>query len=291
LPDESFDFVIARLVLEHLPDPLAALKEVLRVLKVGCRAVFIDNDFDLHERTWPDSPALMELPTDRARPTVPSFNGQRCLRMLSPELVMALKKLSRDEGATPSMLFLAVFKTFLHRLTSQEDLLVGAPITGRNRVDIQHLIGFFTNTIVLRSRPRGTLMFRDFLGQVRATTLEAFAHQDLPFEQLVRELSPVRALNHAPLVQVMFMLQPPLGENVAFPGLTASAELIDCDTAKVDLTFSINTGAAVWTVDIEFDSGLFERGTIEQWLNQFEVLLKDIAANPAQPLGALRMRT
>src|SRR5262249_55601481 len=114
-----------------------------------------------------------------------------------------------------------------------------------------------------------------------------FVHQDLPFEQLVRELSPVRALNHAPLVQVMFMLQPPLGENVAFPGLTASAELIDCDTAKFDLTFSISTGAAGWSLEIEFDSDLFDRGTIERWLNQFEVLLKDIAANPARRLDEL----
>jgi len=207
--------------------------------------------------------------------------------MLPPELVIALKKLSREEGATPFMLFLAAFKTLLHQLTSQEDLLVGAPITGRNRADIQHLIGFFTNTIVLRSHPRGTLTFREFLGQVRATTLEAFAHQDLPFEQLVRELSPARALNHAPLVQIMFMLQPPLGENVAFSGLTAAAELIDCDTAKFDLTFSINTGAAGWIVDIEFDSDLFDRGTIERWLNQFDVLLKDIVANPARRLGEL----
>lgn len=237
------------------------------------------------------APAVMELPTDRARPAVPSFNGQRCARMFPPELVMALKTLSRDEGATPFMLFLAAFKTLLHRLTLQEDLLVGAPITGRNRADTQHLIGFFTNTIVLRSHPRGTLTFREFLGQVRAAALEAFAHQDLPFEKLVRELSPVRALNHAPLVQVMFMLQPPLGENVAFPGLAASAELIDCDTAKFDLTFSINTGTAGWTVDIEFDSDLFERGTIEGWLNQFEVLLNDIVANPALPLDDPRMRT
>jgi hypothetical protein len=237
------------------------------------------------------APAVMELPTDRPRPSVPSFNGQRCARMLPPELILALKKLSRDEGATPFMLFLAVFKTFLHRLTLQEDLVVGAPIAGRNRTDIQHMIGFFTNTIVLRSHPRGTLTFQEFLGQVRATALEAFAHQELPFERLVRELSPVRALNHAPLVQVMFMLQPPLGENVAFQGLEASAELIDCDTAKFDLTFSINTGSAGWIVDIEFDSDLFDRRTIEGWLNQFEALLKDIAANPARRLGELHMQT
>ena len=233
------------------------------------------------------APAVMNLPTDRPRPGVPTFNGQRCARELPPELVLALKSLSRDEGATPFMLFLAAFKTFLYRLTSQEDLLVGAPIVGRNRADIQRMIGFFSNTIVLRSRPRGDLTFREFLGQVRATALEAFAHQDLPFEKLVRELSPVRALNHAPLVQVMFVLQPPLGENVAFPGLTASAELIDCDTAKFDLTLSIGTGAAGWTAEIEFDCDLFDRGTIERWLNQFEALLKDLPANPARRLDEL----
>jgi non-ribosomal peptide synthetase component F len=104
-------------------------------------------------------------------------------------------------------------------------------------------------------------------------------------------MSPSRALNHAPLVQVMFILQPPLGENVAFPGLTASAEIIDCETAKFDLTLTISTGATGWTAEIEFDSDLFDRGTIEQWLNQFEVLLKDIAANPTRRLGELCLLT
>jgi hypothetical protein len=237
------------------------------------------------------APAVMKLPTDRPRPFVPSFDGQRCTRKLPPELISALKKLSRDEGVTPFMLFLAAFKTLLYRLTLQEDLLVGAPIAGRNRADIERMIGFFSNTIVLRSRPGGTVGFREFLGQVRATALEAFAHHDLPFEKLVREMSPSRALNHAPLVQVMFILQPPLGENVAFPGLTASAEIIDCETAKFDLTLTISTGATGWTAEIEFDSDLFDRGTIEQWLNQFEVLLKDIAANPTRRLGELCLLT
>src|SRR5262249_17803481 len=121
--------------------------------------------------------------------------------------------------------------------------------------------------------------------------LEAFAHHDLPFEKLVRELSPSRALNHAPLVQVMFILQPPLGDNIAFPGLTASAELIDCETAKFDLTLTISTATAGWTAEMEFDSDLFDRGTIERWLNQFEVLLKDIAANPTRRLGQLCLLT
>lgn len=256
------------------------------------RAQANGNTLQPHLEYWRNqlaaTPVVMELPTDRRRPAVPSFNGQRCGCVLSPELTAAVKKLSRDEGVTPFMLFLAAFKTLLHRLTLQEDLLVGAPITGRNRAEIARMIGFFSNTIALRSRPCGALPFREFLGQVRATVLEAFAHQDLPFEQLVRELAPPRALNHAPLVQVMFVLQPPLGENMAFPGLAASAELIHCDTAKFDLTLTINTGAAAWTAEIEFDSDLFERETIERWLNYFEVLLKDIAANPGQRLGELR---
>jgi len=233
----------------------------------------------------------MELPTDRPRPAVPSFNGQRCTRKLPAELISALKKLCRDEGVTPFMLFLAAFKTFLYRLTLQEDLLVGAPIAGRNRADIERMIGFFSNTVVLRSRPFGTLTFREFLGQVRGTTLEAFAHQDLPFEKLVRELSPSRSLNHAPLVQVMFVLQPPLAENIAFPGLAVSVEIIECETAKFDLTFTISTGAAGWTAEIEFDSDLFDRGTMERWLNDFEVLLKDIAENPGRQLRELRLLT
>jgi len=98
-------------------------------------------------------------------------------------------------------------------------------------------------------------------------------------------------LNHAPLVQVMFILQPPLGENIALPGLAASVEMIDCETAKFDLTFTISTGAAGWTAEIEYDSDLFDPGTMERWLNDFEVLLKDIAENPGRQLRELRLLT
>lgn len=287
---EAYEAVLAR-----RPPKLPELPIQYSDYAVRQRAQANTNTLQPHLEYWraqlAGAPALMELPIDRPRPAEPSFNGQRCARKLPSELISALRKLSRDEGVTPFMLFLAAFKSFLYRLTLQEDLLVGAPIAGRNRADVERMIGFFSNTIVLRSRPCGTLTFREFLGQVRATTLEAFVHQDLPFEKLVRELSPSRALNHAPVVQVMFILQPPVGENLAFSGLVASAEIIDCETAKFDLTLTISTGSAVWTAEIEYDSDLFDRETIERWMSQFEVLLKEIAENPGRQLRELRMST
>src|SRR5262249_20705800 len=151
--------------------------------------------------------SLLELPTDRPRPPLQSFRGASQSLMLPQHLMEALKALSRQEGVTLFMTLLAAFKTLLYRYTGQEDLLIGTPIAGRTQVKAEGLIGFFVNTLVLRTNMGGNPRFRELLGRVREVALEAYDHQELPFEKLVDELLLERSSSHAPLVQVMFALQ------------------------------------------------------------------------------------
>ena len=166
-----------------------------------------------------DGPAVLELPSDRARPAVETFSGAVFSFTLPRSLCDALQELSRVERATLFMTLLASFQTLLHRYTGQDDIVVGTPIAGRNVAEIEGLIGFFVNTLVLRADFGGDVTFRDLLVQVRESTLEAFTHQDVPFEKLVEELQPERDLSRSPLFQVMFALQNVPDHSVALAGL------------------------------------------------------------------------
>ena len=153
------------------------------------------------------APELLALPSDFPRPAIQSHCGARLALTVDKDLSQALRELSRREGVTLFMTLLAVFQTLLSRYSGQEDIVVGSPSAGRTRTEVEDLIGFFVNTLVLRTDLSGNPTFRELLGRVRETTLEAYAHQDVPFERLVGELQPLRTLGHAPLFQVMFALQ------------------------------------------------------------------------------------
>ena len=153
------------------------------------------------------APLFLELPTDRPRPKIHTSNGSCAPLSLSPALTEALKTLSRQEGVTFFMTLLAAFKTLLARYTGQEDVLVGSPISGRNASQLNDLIGLFATTLVLRTDLSGNPTFLDLLGRVRQVALEAYAHQDAPFEKLVQEVQPKRDLSRTPLFQVMFNLR------------------------------------------------------------------------------------
>ena len=169
---------------------------------------------------------VLQLPTDRPRPAVQTFNGKQENMTLSPTLSKAVRELGKNEGTTLYMTMLAAFKTLLYRYTQQEDVLVGTAIANRNRNEIEDLIGFFVNTLVLRSDLSGDPTFQEVLGQVRRTTLEAYAHPDLPFEKLVEALQPDRNLSHSPLFQVMLILT---NEQT-----NSSIDLYDLETASLD---------------------------------------------------------
>jgi len=230
---------------------------------------------------------VLELPTDRPRPSRRSFRGATQSFTLPEALCSSLKELSRQEGVTLFMTLLAGFKTLLHRYTGQEDILVGSPIAGRSRAEIEGLIGFFVNTLVLRTDLSGDPSFRELLGRVREVTLGAYDHQELPIQTLVEALQPKRGLNRPALVQAAFALHPALMDGLKGEGLTLIPMEIDKGTAQLDLTLFMWEGAEELTGSVEYNTDLFDASTITRMQQHFQTLLEGIVADPGQPLSSL----
>ena len=230
----------------------------------------------------------LDLPADRPRPPVPSHRGDRRAVSLSPEVTRALKDLSRREGATLFMTLLAGFEALLHRLTGQSDLLIGTPIANRGRAETEGLIGFFLNTLVLRTDLSGDPPFRELVGRVREAALGAYAHQDMPFERLVQEVEPERDPSRSPLFQVMFTLQN-AAEPLALPGLVLRRGAAPNATAKFDLSLALGetTTSPGLSGSFEFSTDLFDGATIDRMIEHFTVLLGAAAADPQKRLGEL----
>jgi amino acid adenylation domain-containing protein len=232
-------------------------------------------------------PAVLELPTDRPRPKMQTFHGASLHVMLSGELTGGLKELSRLEGVTLFMLLLAAFNVLLHRYTGQSDIAVGTPVANRTRTEIEGLIGFFVNTLVLRTFVSSEGSFEELLKRVREVCLEAYAHQELPFEKLVEEIQPARDLSRTPLFQVMFAFQHPLPSSTAFPGLSVSPLEVNSETSKFDLSLLMEESGQGLSASLEYNTDLFDEPTIAGMLGHFETLLERIVADPAQSLSRL----
>ncbi|KYC36596.1 non-ribosomal peptide synthetase [Scytonema hofmannii PCC 7110] len=237
------------------------------------------------------APRVLELPTDYPRPAVQTFQGASYLFNLSQDLSLALNKLSQQNGCTLFMTLLAAFQTLLWRYTGSEDIVVGSPIANRNRTEIEGLIGFFANTLVLRTNLAGNPTFKELLTRVREVALGAYAHQDLPFEQLVEELQPQRSLSHAPLFQVMFVLQNAPMSALELPGLTLSPIATESRTAKFDLTLDMTETAQGLVGTLEYNTDLFESSTISRMAGHLQTLLCAIVANSQQRLSELPLLT
>jgi non-ribosomal peptide synthetase component F len=233
----------------------------------------------------------LHLPTDGPRPGLLSDRGARQSLVLSKAISEGLKSLSRQQGVTLFMTLLAAFQTLLYRYTGQEDIAVGSPIAGRNRQEIEGLIGFFVNTLVLRTDLTGAPSFLEVLGRVRESSLQAYAHQDLPFEKLVEELQPARNRSQNPLFQVMFILQNAPRETLEFAGLTMSSVKIDTTKAKFDLTLALQDEAEGLRGSLQYSSDLFKGETISRMLGHFRNLLEEIVANPEQRINDLPLLT
>src|ERR1700754_536948 len=205
-----------------------------------------------------DAPAVFELPSDRPRPAVQSFAGARHHFNLSPDLSAQLTALSRREGGTLFMTLLAAFQTLLHRYTNQSDNVVGTPIANRNRAETEALIGFFVNTLAMRTDLSGDPTFRDLLARVRETSLGAYAHQDMPFERLIEELQPERSLSHTPMFQVVFVLHNAPATESRFSTLQFSPFEIETTTTHFDLTLSMNATSEALNGWLEYNTDLFE---------------------------------
>ncbi|MEW6735925.1 MAG: amino acid adenylation domain-containing protein, partial [Acidobacteriota bacterium] len=234
------------------------------------------------------SPAL-ELPTDRPRPAIQTYQGARDFFLLPTDLSQAIKNLSRQEGVTIFMTLLAAFQTLLYRYTGQEDICVGTPIANRNRFEIEGLIGFFINTLVLRTIVNSKITFKDLLEHVREVALGAYAHQDIPFEQLVEELQPARDMSRSPLFQVMFALQNVPISELQLEGLRLSGLQVEAITAKFDMTFNLVDSEQGLFVRVEYNTDLFEAITIQRMIGHFETLLGSIVAEPTTAICALPM--
>ncbi|NMG20301.1 non-ribosomal peptide synthetase, partial [Brasilonema bromeliae] len=237
------------------------------------------------------APSVLELPTDHPRPAVMTFAGATYSFELSQELSVSINKLSQQQGSTLFMTLLAAFVTLLWRYTGQEDIVLGSPIANRNRAEIEGLIGFFVNTLVLRTNLAGNPTFEELLTRVREMALGAYAHQDLPFEQLVEKLQPQRSLSHTPLFQVMFVLQNAPMSPLELPGLTLSPLESDSGGAKFDLTLYMTETGHGLVGTLEYNIDLFEQSTVSRMAGHLQTLLEGIVANPQQRLSELPLLT
>jgi non-ribosomal peptide synthetase component F/acyl carrier protein len=251
----------------------------------------LEAQLDFWKRTLGALPPPLELPADYARPEPPALRGEKLLRALPAELYEPLNALSRREGATLYMTLLAVFLTQLQRYTGRDDLLVGTAIAGRTRAEIEDLIGVFINMLVLRTDLSGAPTFRELVGRVRETALEAYAHQDVPFEKLVEELRPERALSQTPFFEVAFGLQNAPVESFRLPGLKLSPLDFTADIARFDLTLWVFEGADGLTASWTYSTDLFKPETVERMHRHFETLLRSAVARPEARLDELEMVT
>jgi amino acid adenylation domain-containing protein len=235
------------------------------------------------------APALLELPTDHPRPAVQSYRGDSVHAALPVELRARLEALGRREGATLYMVVLAAFQALLARYTGADDVVVGSPVAGQTRREVQDLIGFFTNTLVLRTDLSGDPSFAEALRRVREGSLGAWQHQDVPFERLVAELQPGRSLAHAPLFQVFFVLQDADRSAAELPGVRMRRGYAGTPTSKYDLTLSIAPGDDALHASIEYATDLFERATIERMMGHVRRVLEQVCDDPDTRLSALEL--
>ena len=234
-----------------------------------------------------DAPALLELPTDHPRPAVQTFRGHTLPVTVPLELSQQVKKLAQRQGVTLFMLLLAVFQLLLHRYSGQSDILVGTPIANRQRTELESLIGFFVNTLVLRAQMKESDTAADLLDQVRQVALDAYAHQDVPFEQVVEALQPERTLAYSPLFQVMFVLQNAPMSTLEMSGVRLTPLALESKIAKFDLTLSMKETTQGLVGYWQYNSGLFEAETITRMAGHFETLLRGMVENVIQPISTI----
>ncbi|HEV2734584.1 MAG TPA: condensation domain-containing protein, partial [Longimicrobiaceae bacterium] len=234
------------------------------------------------------APAALDLPTDRPRPREQSHSGASHAFAVPAELAGAVSALARQEGATPFMVLLAAWQALLARWSGQDDVVVGSPIAGRTRAETEGLIGFFVNTLALRTELSGRPSFREVVARVREATLGAYAHQELPFEHLVEALGGERDAARNPVFQVMFALQnTPGAAEIGLGGVRARVEEPKSSSAKFDLTLAMVERGGRLDAVLEYATDLFDRATIERMAEHLRVLLRSAVSGPDRPAAAL----
>jgi amino acid adenylation domain-containing protein len=234
---------------------------------------------------------VLELPTDYPRPAIARYQGGTVSLTITKEISAKFQKLCESQGATLFMGLLGVFSTLLMRYSGQKDLLIGTPIANRNRQQVESLIGFFVNTLVIKTDLKGNPDFLELLLRIKEETLQAYAHQDVPFERIVEEIQPERNLSHHPLFQVMFVLQnAPMGK-LELPQLQLTHWQMEQVTAKFDLTLLMTETEQGIQGTWEYRTDLFDVATINRMVGHFQTLLECIVANPQQRIIELPLLT
>ncbi|MFP5288019.1 MAG: non-ribosomal peptide synthetase, partial [Thermoanaerobaculia bacterium] len=249
----------------------------------------LERELDFWRRQLAGAPALLELPTDRARPPVQRFRGGRLPFALPAAQTAGLKQLAQQAGATLFMAALATFDVLLHRYSRQDDLVVGFPIAGRNRVETEGLIGLFVNTLALRVQVAGGSGWLALLRRVRDVALDAFAHQDLPLEKLIAELDLERNLAHAPLFQTLLVFQNTPAAAADLPGLDVQPQDVGTGTAKFDLVLNLEetaSGLAGWLI---YNRDLFDPSTVARMRAHFGELVTSLLAAPERRVDELAL--
>lgn len=252
----------------------------------------LEGQLSYWRRRLQGSPQALEVPTDRPRPAMESHRGARYSFPVSETLRAGLEQLSREQGVTLFMTLLGAFQVLLSRYCGHDDIVVGSPIAGRNRAELEGLIGLFVNTLVLRTDLSGDPSFRELLGRVRETALGAYAHQELPFEKLVEQLRPDRDLSRNPVFQVMFGLQNAPQRPLSLHELQVSPLEIERRTAQLDLSLHVRpTGEGGLKGTFEYSTDLFEKSTIERMAEHYACLLEGAVSGPGRRISQLPLLT
>ncbi len=250
----------------------------------------LERELDYWRRTLADSEPL-NLPTDHPHPPTLSYKGAAERFTIAPKALEELRRVGASESATLFMSLLTVFYVLLHRYTGQQDIAIGTPIDNRSRTELEGVMGLLLNTLVLRARPQGSMSFRQLLRHVHALTLDAYQHQQIPFEKLVEELRPPRLLNRHPLFQVIFTLDSDRGLTGVWEKLRIERLRGQGETAKFDLSLHLFENDDGIRGQINYATDLFDAPTIQRMAGHFQTLLKAIVANPDCPIDALPLLT
>jgi amino acid adenylation domain-containing protein len=237
------------------------------------------------------APALLELPTDRPRPAVQSFVGGTVPLFFSRELSARLRELSQRQGCTLFMTLFAGWSALLSRLSQQDDVVIGAPIANRQRVEVESLIGLFVNTLALRVRFDAGLSVTALLEQVQGTALAAYMHQDLPFEQVVDAVQPPRTLSHSPIYQAGMSVDNVPRSDLLLSNLQISLLQQEQTTTQFDLFLTLSDDGETISGQLEYSDALFDVSTIERWGDHLRTLLTAMAADPSQAVRSLPLLT
>ena len=253
----------------------------------GPQKAKLEQQVNYWERQLENAPALLELPTDRPRPAAQSYRGAKEKITIPKALADQLNDLSQQENATLFMVLVAAFQVLLARYSGQNDICVGTPIANRQRMELEGLIGFFINTLVLRSRIDSQDSFKDLIQQIKEISLSAYAHQDAPFEHVVEILQPERSISYAPLFQVMFGLQSASENNLTLPAIAVVPLESETHTTRLDLTVSLTESEKGIEGLLEYSTDLFDKSTIKRIACHYLNLLEGVVNDPAQRLCEL----